>query len=107
MSILQNHSTLQQAAAALVEIDAAGQLAELSDELTYVRQQWHKRHLQRTIGEPVHIQTLASYLQGDEIDPSEAWRAVRNAVRPSWSATLLQTIVEFAERLNVAERRSA
>jgi hypothetical protein len=105
------HSTkipsLAEAAAALVAIDAAGQLPGLNDEIIYVRREWHKNHLKRAIGENIYIDRLAKYLQAEGIDAAEAWNAVRDAVRPSWSATLLQTIVEFAERLAVAERRSA
>ena len=95
--------TLAEAASALVVIDAAGQLAELNDELICVRREWHKCHLQRTVGENVYIDQLAKYLQAGGIDAAEAWNAVRDAVRPSWSATLLQTIVEFARRMEPAE----
>jgi hypothetical protein len=94
---------IPEAAAGLVAIDAAGQLPELNDEIICVRREWHKCHLQRTVGENIYIDQLAKYLQADGIDAAEAWNAVRDAMRPSWAATLLQTIVEFARRMEPAE----
>ena len=96
--------TLQQAAEALVIIADAGQLDDLRDDITIERRDWHRRNLKCTIGEPLVIQKLANYLQADDIDAAEAWRAVRDAVRPSWGATLLRTIVDFARRMDAAER---
>ncbi len=107
-----NHSiatpTLAEAAAALITIDEAGAqcLAELKTEIIAARRDWRKAYLDRTIGEKLYIQSLAEFLQADEIDPSEAYAAVRDAVRPSWGATLLRTIVEYAAALK-PERRSA
>ena len=100
--------TLQQAAAALVAIDETGAhcLAELKTEIIAAHRDWRKAHLNRTIGEKNYILSLAEFLQADDINPAEAYAAVRNAVRPSWGATLLQTIVDFAAALK-PERRSA
>jgi hypothetical protein len=99
MSNHPQNPTLFQAASALVALHDAGQLAELRDEIICTRRAWHKEHLRRTIGEKVLVQSLAEFLQADEINPSKAYAAVRDAVRPSWGATLLATIVEFAATL--------
>jgi hypothetical protein len=107
MSIISNTTTLSEAAAALVALHDAGQLAELRDEIICARRAWHKEHLRRTVGEKVLVQSLAEFLQADEIDPSEAYAAVRDAVRPSWGATLLRTIVDFAGEIRQAEMRPA
>jgi hypothetical protein len=93
--------TLQQAAAALVAIEEAGQLATLSDEIICARRDWHKADQRRTIGQNIHIDGLARYLQADGINATEAWNAVRDCLRPSWGATLLATIVDFATALPV------
>ncbi len=73
MSIVHN---LTEAAKGLVEIDQAGELPALGDEIKRAYRDWKHEHLNRAIGERIYIDGLAKIPTVDGIDGHEAWSAV-------------------------------
>jgi hypothetical protein len=98
--------SLSEAARALVEIDHAGALADLGDEIGAARREWKRDQEARTVGEKIYVDQLAKILTANGIEGADAWNAVREAIRPSWPAVMLTTIIDFAARMEPARRRA-
>lgn len=104
MSIVPN---LAEAAKALVEIDQAGELPALGDEIRRIYRNWKRDNLDRKIGEKLYIDQLVKILTAQGVDQQDAWTAISDAVRPSWPSVLFETIIKFAAQSACNRRRSA
>jgi len=107
MNILCDHGMLRKAAAALYQIDQAGSRLDLRDQVRFVRYCHRIDKQEQTIGEGIYIDNLASALhEMTDIDRTDCWHAVRDAVRPPWPSVALEEIIEYAEQIQPARRRA-
>ena len=100
--------TLPEAAAALVAVDDAGLLADLKDEINAVRFRHRIDRQRQAIGMTPWLLLLAGELSRmTGLPRSDCEHAMHEAIGTDWPAVAIDEIIDYAERLTVAERRSA
>ncbi|MCC7083765.1 MAG: hypothetical protein IT427_02020 [Pirellulales bacterium] len=97
MSTIYDPARLKQAAAALIAIDQAGLMGELSDVIAAARRQHRRETQSQTVGTSLYADGLASTLARTTGLP---WRdcraAVAGAIAPDWGTVAIDAIVGLA-----------